>query len=167
VADPGETGFAAGMHGEPAVDAGDRRLMVFSRNRLIKQLAALRIGDLDPRSVADRRHLAVGAGGVAVSNTENLMLDEPALMTRIGSRIIISLSVSTPYWCLTVERAKSGLDFSPSATCACLIGIKAAPCKWDSGSLRRVANSGCASGAASFFGHDLQLIHIKVRWANP
>ena len=90
MSDPIQGRLAAEMCCIPAEDRGDRTSWSL-RGSFIGEVATLRIDDREARCGAYPGDLAMNPRrserSAAVSNTENLMLDEPALMTRIGSCI--------------------------------------------------------------------------------
>src|SRR5579859_6012404 len=59
VTDRGKPGLAADMVGEPVVDCGNRGTVIFCIDRLIDELAALRVGNLEPWRDPDALDLAV------------------------------------------------------------------------------------------------------------
>jgi len=91
-----ETGIAADMGCEPIMDGGYTAGIAVARNRSIGKLVAGRIGDLQMRRCPDTLDLAMSAcrKGPVGHRLEYRELDAgttPALTTRIGSRIAVTL----------------------------------------------------------------------------
>src|ERR1700732_1058732 len=88
MADAGELGLTD-MNGTAVVNRRDRALIIIAGDRPLDEVAPLRVRYREPRCCPYSLDLPMSRGRERsvgpVSNTENLMLDEPALITRIGS----------------------------------------------------------------------------------
>src|ERR1700730_6204388 len=89
MADDGELGLTADILDAAVVNRRDRALVIIADDRPLGEAAPLRVRYGEPRCCPYSLDLPMSRGrdhrSAPVTNTENLMLEDPAFITRIGS----------------------------------------------------------------------------------